>query len=97
MMRGARAQITLAGPLETMVRPSVGKPVAVLGNWKLFLAALADCLGRRSDTVADDFVNRFTGRAALPRDLRVRRTRFHHAVDQLDKAVTDAALVHSSG
>ena len=52
---------TLSRPLKSRARAPVGKPVAIVGNGKLFLASLANGLLRRSNVMTDDFVNRFAG------------------------------------
>jgi hypothetical protein len=43
----------------------VRKPVAIFGNWKILLAHVANRLGRWSNAVADDFVDRLAGRAEI--------------------------------
>ena len=60
-----REQTTLSCSLKSRQRSSVGKPVVILGNRKVLLARLTNWLGRRSNAVPDDFINRFAGRTAI--------------------------------
>jgi hypothetical protein len=48
-----------------MPHPPVGKPIAVVSNRKVLLAALANGLGRRPNMVADDFVDRLAAWAKI--------------------------------
>jgi hypothetical protein len=43
----------------------VRNPVAIVGNRKVLLTRLANRLGWRPNAVADDFVDRFAGRAKI--------------------------------
>ena len=63
-MAGSGEQRTLCCPLKSM-HPPVGKPVAIVGNWQVLLAPVANWLGRRSNAMADDFINRLAGRAEI--------------------------------
>jgi len=47
----------------------VGNPVTIVGNWEILLAYVANWLGRRSNTVPDDFVNRLAARAEIEKVL----------------------------
>jgi hypothetical protein len=47
------------------VRSPVDKPADILGNRKLLLACLANWLGRGSNAVARNFVDRLTGRTEV--------------------------------
>ena len=49
-------------PLKSRARSPVGKPLAIVSNRKVLLASLANWLGRRSNVVTDDFVDRLAGR-----------------------------------
>jgi hypothetical protein len=70
-------QTTLTRPPKSREGSSVGKPVAiVIGNWKLLLAALANGFGRRANVVADDFVDRLTGRAEIKKVIHFRFRNF---------------------
>jgi hypothetical protein len=51
----------LSCSLKSRQRSSVSKPNIILGNGEVFLARLTNRLGRRSNTVPDDFINRFAG------------------------------------
>jgi hypothetical protein len=55
----------LSCSLKSRQRSSVGKPVVILGNGEVFLARLTNRLGRRSNAVPDDFINRFAGRTEI--------------------------------
>ena len=48
-----------------MSHSPVGKPVAIVGNWQVLLAPVANWLGRRSNAMADDFVDRLARRAGI--------------------------------
>jgi hypothetical protein len=70
-------QTTLTRPLKSREGSSVGKPVAiVVGNWKLLLAPFANGFGRRANVVADDFVDRLTGRAEIKKVIHFRFQNF---------------------
>ena len=60
---GSGKKRTLYCPLRSWARPPVGKPLAMVSNRKVLLASLANWLGRRSNVVTDDFVDRVGGRA----------------------------------
>jgi hypothetical protein len=61
---GSGVQTTLCRPLKSTSHSSVGKPVAiVVGNRQVLPAPVANWLHRRSNTMADDFVNRLAGGA----------------------------------
>jgi hypothetical protein len=62
---GQREQTTLSCSLKSRQRSSVGKPDIILGNGEIFLAGLTNWLGRRSNAVPDDFINRFAGRTEI--------------------------------
>jgi hypothetical protein len=47
--------------LKSRARSPVGKPLAIVSNRKILLAFLANWLGRRSEMVTDDFVDRLAG------------------------------------
>jgi hypothetical protein len=47
-----------------------------VGNWKLLLAPLANGFGRRANVVADDFVDRLTGRAEIKKAIHFRFQNF---------------------
>ena len=48
-----------------MSHSPVGKPVAIVGNWQVLLAPVANWLGRRSNAMTDDFVDRLARRAGI--------------------------------
>jgi hypothetical protein len=62
---GGGEQTTLLHPLQSSLGSPVGKPLTILSNRKLLLAALANGLGRRPNMVADDFVDRLAGWAEI--------------------------------
>ena len=51
--------------LRARAHSLVGNPVAIVGSRKISLAPVANRLGQRSNTVADDFVDRLAGRAEI--------------------------------
>jgi hypothetical protein len=57
--------MTRCYPLKSMSHSPVGKPVAIVGNWQVLLAPVANWLGRRSNAMADDFVDRLARRAGI--------------------------------
>jgi hypothetical protein len=63
----------LSCSLKSRQRSSVGKPNIILGNGEVFLARLTNRLGRRSNAVPDDFINRFAGRTEIKVILRCGR------------------------
>src|SRR5215472_9187186 len=50
----------------------VGEPLAVFSDRKILLAVLANWLCRWSNTMADDFVDRFAGRAEIEKVVHYR-------------------------
>jgi hypothetical protein len=48
------------------------EPLAIFGDRKVLPAALANRLGRRSNTMADDFVDRLAGRADIEKVIHYR-------------------------
>ena len=63
--REAASRQILLCPLQSRAGSPVGKPVAIVSYRKLLLAALANGLGRRSNMVAVDFVDRLARRAEI--------------------------------
>jgi hypothetical protein len=64
-----RSYNVLCCALGSSAQSLVGNPVAMVSNWKILLAHVANWLGRRSNTMADDFVNRPAGRAKIEKVL----------------------------
>jgi hypothetical protein len=62
---GKRRADTLSRSFKSRECSSVGKPVAIVGNWKVSLARRTNRLGGRSNPVADDFVDRLAGRTGI--------------------------------
>ena len=52
-------------PFKARTGSPIGKPVVTIGDGLGLLAHLADWLGRRSNVVTDDFVDRLAGRAGM--------------------------------
>ena len=52
-------------PFKARTGSPVGKPVVTIGNGQGLPANLANWLGRRSNVVTDDFVDRLAGRAGI--------------------------------
>ena len=50
----------------------VREPLAIFGDRKVLLAALANRLDRRSNTMADDFVDSLAGRAEIEKVIHCR-------------------------
>ena len=50
----------------------IGEPLTIFGDRKTLLAALANRLGRRSNTMAEDFVDHFAGRAEIEKVIHYR-------------------------
>lgn len=63
--RKAASRQTLLCLLKSRAGSPVGKPVAIVSDRKFLLAALANGLGRRSNMVAVDFVDRLARRAEI--------------------------------
>ena len=84
-----REQTTLSCPLKSRQGSSVGKPNIILGNGEVFLARLTNRLGRRSNAVPDDFINRFAGRTEIKVIVRRGRhgTRFPQVIQTLTNEI----------
>jgi hypothetical protein len=76
---GSGEQTKLCRPLKSTSHSPVGKPVAIIvGNRQALLTPVANWLHRRSNTMADEFVDRLASRAEIEkvvhRTYRIRRT-----------------------
>jgi len=90
----ASPNLTLSCSLKSRYRSSVGKPVPILGNRKVLLARLTNRLGRRSNAVPDDFVNRFAGQTEIKVIVRSGRhgTRFPQILFDVTASRTEFRL-----
>jgi hypothetical protein len=65
MAAASGGQVTLCCVVKSRAGSPVGEPLAIFGDRKISLAALANRLGRWSNTMAEDFVDHFAGRAEI--------------------------------
>ena len=64
-VRKRRAGNAIAARSNRLSHSPVGKPVVIVGNWQVLLAPVANWLGRRSNAMTDDFVDRLARRAGI--------------------------------
>jgi hypothetical protein len=69
---GKRRAVTLCCVVKSRAGSPVGEPLAIFGDRKILLAALANRLGRRANAMAEDFVDHFAGRAEIEKVVHYR-------------------------